>query len=333
MMSLSCFRPLLALCLAGVCTAALAADAFAPTGAKATLSVEYLYESSGKKQDEYDRHEWRVKRNVNLVAELTSQAATPLPTMQTLDATQTTELKSMADKGQAVAAQMAPMKASIETIMAKCGDDEACITRETQKMGFGMQGTPELATALKAQKDVQDLSKPGAPRYQAWRATAQKGTYAIEETLQFESTAMGAAVNYCAKLPKTLCTRNETRKGAGDAGGAGFSTVEVDTVKNTLTIVLPVPMQFLSYTETVKTNYLDPYYKDYPESSQYKPAGTTQKTHRFLVTADGKANHEKPFTVALKGGWRSQSGEQVVNLKGDFGDAGKLTVRWRFAVP
>jgi len=36
--------------------------------------------------------------------------------------------------------------------------------------------------------------------------------------------------------------------------------------------------------------------------------------------------------VPLKGGWRSQAGEQVVALKGEFGDAGKLTVRWRFNV-
>ena len=42
---------LLALGVAAPCAAAQAADAFAPAGAKATLSVEYLYESAGKKQD------------------------------------------------------------------------------------------------------------------------------------------------------------------------------------------------------------------------------------------------------------------------------------------
>ena len=60
--------------------------------------------------------------------------------------------------------------------------------------------------------------------------------------------------------------------------------------------------------------------------------GTTQNLHTFRVTADGKPYHEKPFTVALKGGWRSQSGEQAVNQKGSLGDGGKLTVRWRFNV-
>jgi hypothetical protein len=53
--------------------------------------------------------------------------------------------------------------------------------------------------------------------------------------------------------------------------------------------------------------------------------------HRFRVNADGVTNN-KPFTVPLNGNWRSQSREQVVALKGEFGDAGKLTVRWRFNV-
>lgn len=40
--------------------------------------------------------------------------------------------------------------------------------------------------------------------------------------------------------------------------------------------------------------------------------------------------NEKPFTVPLKGPWSNQSGEQVVMLKGALGEAGKLTVCWRF---
>ena len=35
-------------------------------------------------------------------------------------------------------------------------------------------------------------------------------------------------------------------------------------------------------------------------------------------------------TVPLAGGWRSQAGQQVVPLKGAFGDGGQLTVRWQF---
>jgi len=95
-----------------------------------------IYESAGKKSSEgmYDPHEWRVKRSVSLVADLAAQATTAMPTLQAIDAAQTAELKSKSDKAQAVATQMAPMMADAEKIMAKCGDDEACITREAQKM-------------------------------------------------------------------------------------------------------------------------------------------------------------------------------------------------------
>ena len=52
----------------------------------------------------------------------------------------------------------------------------------------------------------------------------------------------------------------------------------------------------------------------------------------FRVNAAGSVTHDKPLTVALNGSWRSQVGEQVIALKGEFGDAGKLTIRWRFDV-
>lgn len=348
MMSFPFPRPLLALCLAGACTASLAADAFAPVGAKATLSVEYLYESADKKQDKYDLYEWRVKRGASLVVELVAQSAQAMPTVQAIDASQMAELKGMSGKAQSVHTQMAPMMADVQKIMAKCGGiealDEACVTRESQKMGAALQGTPQMAAAQNAQKDAQGLL-PGAPRYQAWQATAQKGTYMIEETLRFESSYVGEAENLCAKLPRARCTRDETRKGAADVpqppaakakdGLIGGSAVEVDTAKNTLTIMLPTPFPHrLPYTETVKTNYFDlvKHRKGEDDSLMRKLDGTTQNLHTFRVTADGKPYHEKPFTVALKGGWRSQSGEQAVNQKGSLGDGGKLTVRWRFNV-
>jgi hypothetical protein len=313
-------------------TAADAADSFAPAGARATLSVDYVYESAGQKRSEgmYDPYEWRVKRSANLVAELASQPATAMPTVQAIDASQMAELKGKSDKAESVATQMAPMMADVQKIMAKCGEDEACITRETQKMGAAMQGTPAMAAAMSAKKDAQDLGKPGAPRYQAWRPTAQKGSYVIDETVHISVTDP-----ICTSRPRHRCTRDEVRKGSGEIplppdakknrdAAAGISAVEVDEGKNTLTVRLPVPLFLLSYTETITT--------DEPAGTHDTPTpkGPQQKLHRFRVNAAGDITHDKPFTVPLKGGWRTQAGEQVLNLKGDFGDAGKLTVRWSF---
>jgi hypothetical protein len=113
----------------------------------------------------------------------------------------------------------------------------------------------------------------------------------------------------------------------GNKGAAaGISAVELDTGKNTLTVGLPVPLAMLPYIETITT--------DEPAGTHDTPTpkGPQPKQHRFRVNAAGSIMHEKPFTVPLKGLWRSQAGEEVVALKGEFGDAGKLTVRWRFQV-
>ncbi len=326
---------LLILGLAGASSGALAADAFGPVGAKATISVEYLYESEGSKAPEkYDSRVWRVRRSVTITGELASHAATAVPTVQPIDANQMAQLKGLEAKSQLMAGQMAPMMGHIEKIMAKCGHDEACITRETQKLGFGMQGTPDMEAARKTQKNLPDL-QPGAPRYQAWRQTAQKGSYAIDETVHI---VFGDPV-----CPDLRCTRDETRKGGGDlplrppsgsdkekaAAAVGFSAIEVDNVRKTLSLVLPAPLLPLPFTEIVKTNL--------PQSSSmtgqtglHAPPSTQQKLHSFRLPPESKP--DKPFTVPIKGDWRSQAGEQVAHLKGNFGEAGKLTVRWRFQV-
>lgn len=313
-------------------SAAHAADAFAPAGAKATLTVDYVYESAGKKRSEgmYDPYEWQVKRSVNLVADLAAQPATAMPSVQAIDTSQMAALKDKSKKAQAVGTQMEPMMADVQKIMAKCGDNEACITRESQKLGEAMRGTPKMDAVMNAKKDAQALAAPDALRYQAWRPTAQRGSYLIDETVRVSIPDPD-----CSSRPRQRCTRNEVRKGSGEitaprdaknpGAAAGISAAEVDAGKNTLTLRLPVPLLMLPYTETITT--------DEPAGSRDTPTpkGPQKKQHSFRVSAAG-ATHDKPLTVALKGGWRSQNGEQVVPLKGEFGNAGNLTIRWRFNV-
>jgi hypothetical protein len=226
-------------------------------------------------------------------------------------------LKDKTRKVQAVHTDMAPMMADVEKIMAKCGENEACVSRESQKLGAAMQGTPKMDAAMKAKKDMQALGTPDAPRYQTWRATTQRGSYLIDETVHVSIPDPG-----CHDRPRQRCTRDEVRKGSGDitlprGAAGGLSAAELDAGKNTLTLRLPVPIVMLPYTETVTTD---------ERSRSEDPKGPQKKQHSFRVGSD------KPLTVALKGGWRTQSGEQVVPLKGEFGNGGNLTVRWRFNV-
>ncbi|MEO8656277.1 MAG: hypothetical protein ABI409_19300 [Ramlibacter sp.] len=326
----------IAFALAAACSVSHAADAFAPPGAKATLSVDFVYESAGKKRSEgmYDPYEWRARRSMNLAADLVAQPATAMPTVQAIDAAQMAELQRKSDKAQAISGQMAPLAAEAQKAIAKCGNDEACMTREAMKMAAAMQGTPQMAAAMNAKKDAQELGKPGAMRYQAWRPTAQRGTYNIDESVHISVTDP-----ICTSKPRHRCTRDEVRKGSGEipvpaeaktkqnkGATAGLSAVEVDAAKNSITVGLPTPLSLLPYTETITT--------DEPAGTHDTPTpkGPQPKQLLFRVSTAGSGIQSQPFTVPLKGGWRSQSGEQVMNLKGDFADGGTLKVSWRFAV-
>ena len=334
------YAPLIwiAMSMAGAGGLVQAAEPFAPAGAKAVLTVDYLYASNGRKSSQgmYDPYEWRVKRNLSMEAQLAAQPPTAMPTVQAIDSSNMAKLQGQATKIQGVTAQMGSMQGDIQKIMARCGENEECISREVQKMGAAMAQDPKQMAAMNAaKKDAQALAGPGVMRYQAWRPTAQKGTYAIEELVQVSVTDP-----ICTSKPRHRCTREETRKGSGDVplpaearskgnagAAAGLSAVELDAQKGALTIGLPVPLGMLPYTETITSDEPDGTY-DTPI-----PRGSRKREAFFRVSASGSGYmHDKPFTVALKGGWRDQAGEQVVKLPGAFGNGGTLTVRWRFRV-
>lgn len=317
---------LLALPLALCALPALAAD-FAAQGAKAQLSVEYLYESAGRKADKYDSRDWRVRRGLKLAADLVAKPPATASHVHAPDEKQMARLGQQQAQAQKMATQMAPMMASAEQIVARCGEDEKCIEREVMKMGAALSGTPQLEASRKLGQETAAIMQPGALRYQLWQATAQEGSYEIDESLHIVH-----ADPICMTLPKARCTRDEKRQGAGPAPGAlpeavkrglggGFALAEVDSDAGTLTLRLPAPLNLLPVTETITTD-------EPPGTHSVEPPKGPQK-RQFDFR---EAREIKPFTVPLKGGWRSQAGEQVQTLKNDRGETAKLTVRWRFAV-
>ena len=133
----------------------------------------------------------------------------------------------------------------------------------------------------------------------------------------------------CLTLPKARCTHDMTRKGAGEiAPTPSVAQVEVDVQAGTMILQLPVPHAALAYVETQTT--------DEPSGTHDTPTPKGPQAGQLLlrVTADGRPN-PAPLTITLKGGWRSQSGEQVVPMgagswHGASREGGKLVVRWRF---
>jgi hypothetical protein len=288
------------------------ADALVAKGTIATLTVEYEYVTSGKKEDKYDPYDWRVSRFAKLTAEMTAQAPQELSQTQPMDASQTADIKNKQALTQSAASKMSNLAADMEKIVARCGESEACIEREVAKYGSTMEITPELKSA---QKDIAEVSKRGAPRFQAWRASSQKGTYSIDENYHSQNSDP-----LCESRPNKRCTRSETRKGGGDIpappgakGNPSIASLEVDVVKNTLFIVLPAPMNVLSSTQIVTTDFSE------------EKSGTSQMSLRF-------PGEMKPLTVALAGDLQHQSGTQSIKMNGKGGEGGTLLVKWRFSI-
>jgi hypothetical protein len=250
-----------------------------------------------------------------LSAQLTAETSMAVPALHTPDAAQTADMKHMQDHVASAQQKMAPMAADIEKLMAKCGDDEACMTREIQNYGLNTKMSPELKSA---KQDVQSLSTLGAGRYQLWSASTQKGTYSIDEKRHDVVADPGC-------VPSQHCTRDMTRKGDGELplppaakkdpkAATGFALVEVDGLKNTVVMRLPTPLMPLPYSQTLTTN------------SPEEKSGTTQSVSVF-------PGEIKPITIALTGDLKSQSGTQSFKIDTKDREGGTLTVKWRFAAP
>jgi hypothetical protein len=322
------------LCLAialspcGAIVAAHAAEPFAAAGARGTLTVDYVYTSAGRTSENggYDPYVWKVRREQSFVVELAAQAPTAMPTVQGMSGAQTAELQGMQAKAQAATAPYAGLAASAEQIMAKCGEDEACVAREAQRMGQAMQASGQMESMKRDAQSLQGVG--GAPRYQAWRAVSERATYAIDEVVDISN-----ADPICTSKPRHRCTRREIRKGSGavpmpqgkgKSPYPGIAAVEFDARTSTLTISPPAAAAMVSYSETITS--------DEPEGTYDTPIahGTHARTMMMRVGASGSGYQPEAFAVALKGGYRDRSGEKVVNLKGPRRETGTLTVRWRF---
>jgi hypothetical protein len=303
-----------------------AAGDFAAPGSKATLTVEYRFEAQGRQQDKLELREWSVQRSAELVAELVAKKPAPLPVMLPMEAAQQARLGQQQAQMQRAATQMAPMMAGAQAIIDKCGSDEACMEREAMKMGAAMSGTPQLQDTLKTGRETAAVMQPGADRYQAWEGRTQKGRYAIDERWHVVH-----ADPICMTLPKARCTHDMTRQGSGELpASATVARLEVDSSGAAMSLLLPVPLAPLNFVETHST--------DEPAGthSNTTPRGPQKGQLPLRVTADGKSVGV-PITLALKGGWRSQSGEQVIAMgagpwHGAAADNGRLVVRWKFSV-
>jgi hypothetical protein len=279
-------------------------------GTTATLTVEYDYSAAGSKPDKYDPRDWKVSRKVSITAQLVADKQQPLPSMHPLDSAQQADMKGKQEKSKSVAKTMAPMAGDMMSIVAKCGEDEACITRAVQQYSSTVQMTPELK---QAGADIKSIGETGPARYQMWKLVSQTGTYSVDETYNATTTEVGEGTS-------EKNTRSETRKGGGAMPGpssgksvSGAAVLEVDTVRKDIALSLPMMLGVPSVTRTVK-------------STVAGQSGTSQ------LPMPGLTGQPKTITVAIPAGLNNASGTETTKGTGAEGEGGTMKVTWRLRV-
>jgi hypothetical protein len=281
-------------------------------GTKATLKVSYEYVANGAKKDKDYPREWRVKRNVDITAQLAAQNPMNASAYKPMEAEQTADMNKKQAQAAAAAKKLEPTMEEAMKIVEKCGDDEACV--EKAIIAFGT--THQLTEEEKSVKgDIAEISKiKDQTRYQIWAGVSQTGTYAVDEFYKGESTDPA-----CYKEPRARCHFQEIRKGGGNIPSppgkpnATIVAFETDSTRKDAHLVLPVPLAALAYDRSVKTNFPD------------------EKDAETKGVLAGYLNKLKPITVAIPAGVKSLSGTETVKFDGAEGEGGTLTIKWQFA--
>jgi hypothetical protein len=314
------------LCLATA--SAYAVDAAKP-GTRAVLEVEYIIDAQGHhgnvKKDTVES-EWRIKRVVKAQTLLEAQ---PLQRAGISDPAVAKQMESkskdIGKKADAMAAEHADTLEMLEKEAEKCGEDEACLARVAQKMSQ----RPDMAEIL---KESGAIGKQGAamvdqapPRFQPWiSATDRSGRASPSSSYSYSAEEWLKKIYYDPGCGKTnnICTFTRKRTGSGTATMPLASSVEIDTVKNVISLDLALPMHQLQMTE---------------ESTHPDKGPQTERITRQFVTSASDVERDALNLIGLplKGPYGNQQGEKVVVIKkgvDDYPGPIQMTVRWRFTV-
>ena len=212
-----------------------------------------------------------------------------------------------------------PMMQDMEAIVAKCGEDEACI----QSAAMAMVQKPKNKKKIDALNDVVEESKTidtdlGPKVFQPWKAMSQGVTYDISESFSKDE--------HFITCPGQRCKSKGKAEGKGKLAGledfiSGNYVLETHLANNAIQAVFPVNMKPATLVETVQSND--------PDSNVFKGKRKVRRAVTdFLI--DNNSINVKPVTTKcgpctnLKG---AKSANVVLN-----GRKGKLTISWSFSL-
>ena len=298
--------------LVGIALAApaLASAQLLPPRSKGTLTLEYVYASSGQWADAQgnDRRDWRVSRRVSVSAQMVAENHSPVAALLTGTAAEKQGMAGREQRTQRGAQKVAPMMADIEAVMQKCGEDEACMEREAMRLA----STMDEGAIRSAGQDAAAAGRPMNNHYQLWRVATYDGRYTVDELYN-----AALADPDCLSAPRSQCVSQTTRKGSGPIPTTQTPLavmMEVDGPGKRLHISLPIAAGNMPVTRTVTG----------------KPGDG--KPGSFLDQMTFPWTRIKPIVVSIPQGLANANGTQSVKIAGEFGDGGTLTINWRFAL-
>jgi hypothetical protein len=293
-------------------SSALAASFSAPNGT-ATMTVTYRVTGGGEDLPaSHERHvTWSVDDTYEVKATLTAAKPSGFAGLHKADAAEQTREADRAKAANAAAADMGDMMAQAQKIMEQCGDDEACIQRETIKMSQTID--PNSAKLKSAKENVAKASVVPGDRYQLFSSKDQSGTYTITE--KSRAAYFDAA---CSLGTEARCLVETNVAGTGaqtdGSGKTNFQTgamAEYDAQGGSLVVTLAAPG-----VATAK-------------SAQSGAKTGSGEVRRVPL----KGVHVDPITVNC-GDCRSASGKLVKNVEDELtGRPAKLEIAWTFTRP
>ena len=281
-----------------------------PPGSRGTLTVDYRYQSSGTEADPdgNDRRDWRVTRQVSITAQMVAEPHSAVEALLPGTAAEKADLEDRRQRAASGLRKVTPMMGDIQRLLQKCGEDEACMQRES----MALANTMDKDTMRSAGEDAAAAGGPLNNHYQLWRVGTYGGRYTADELYN-----AALADPDCLSAPRSQCVSQTVRKGSGPLPTVDTPLavmMEVDGPGKRLQISLPVAHGNLPVTRTVTGKVPD------------------GKTGTFPDQMSFPWTRLKPVVVTIPGGLDSANGTQTVKVEGERDEGGTLTVTWRFVL-
>jgi hypothetical protein len=281
--------------------------------AASTLVVVYEFTGSGvEKPSSKEKHvNWDIKDRYELKTNMSAKKPSGFGALHKADAATQARESDRQKNAESAAKDMAPMMAGAEQIMAKCGEDEQCLMRESMKLAQGM----DPAKAASAKSKIAAASVMPADRYQLFESSTATGTYTIDER-SYEAYFDAA----CSFKNEATCAINKTVKGSGAlTDGDGKTTMkgmvigELDLQAGSLIMTFPLPGAAKA-TKTITS------------ASKDQKSGTEAVTYFLSVpnTQDIKLTANCGACKTAEGSFTKELDDKLLGRKGT------LKVSWKF---